>query len=352
MIKIEYIEIEVPNLHDAIHYYTHAFQLRIAATQDSEEKYAVLLQQGGVKIILSQAQNKTASPCSGDERDKVDHVVKEIAYLTTDVKKTYDRAVSMGQKSVQFPSMYSTKDGDVCVATVLAIGNIRQTFIQRFNPSGDALPLFETLDLKDAEAEELSVIDHIAVCVQEEDLDKWVELFVSVYDFKQSYEEYVATEKSGMNSKVVESKNGKAKIVFVAPIKGKMQSQITDYLRYNNGPCVQHIAFATSDIFHTVKNLRLRGVEFLSIPDRYYEMQKNKIGLDFETEQALKSLAILVDKQESGFLYQVFTKTYQSKPTLFFEIIQRVGCDGFGSNNIKTLFQAIEQEQTKRDAVC
>lgn len=351
MIKIEYIEIEVPNLHAAIHYYSHAFQLRMMATHTSDEKFAVLLQQGSVKIIISESQKKKSLHHSNAERFESDHVVKEIGYLTADVKNIFDRAISMGQEAVSQPSIYPTKDGDVCTATVLSIGNIRQTFLQRFNQSSSALPHFEAVERVETDANELSEIDHIAICVQEEDLDKWVNLYVSVYDFQQSYEEYVSTEKSGMNSKVVESKNGKAKIVFVAPIKGKMQSQITDYLRYNGGPCIQHIAFATNDILHAVNNLRQRGVEFLTIPDQYYEIQKNKIGLDFETQQILKSLSILVDKQESGLLYQIFTKSHQSRPTLFFEIIQRSGCDGFGSGNIKALFQAIEQEQMKRDAL-
>lgn len=349
--KIEYIEMEVPCLSSAAQFYSATFHMRTIATYHDAEKTSYLLQHGNIKLVISK-RNKQCSRFSNDDINKSDHSVNEIAFLTEDTVAQYNRAINLGQKALVHPFKYSSADDDLHVASVNGIGNIKHTFIQRRNPASNSLPHFQTVENIDHPAPqfELNAIDHIAVCVHESDLDKWVNLYESAYNFKQSYEEYVSTENSGMNSKVVESESGMTKIVFVAPISGKKQSQVADYLQYHNGPCVQHLAFSTSDILDTVKKLHQQGVEFLSIPDKYYEIQRQKLPLDRETFQLIQTLSILVDQQEAGYLYQIFTKP-SSKPTLFFEIIQRTNCDGFGSGNIKALFQAIEQEQIQRDAI-
>ena len=190
----------------------------------------------------------------------------------------------------------------------------------------------------------LNAIDHIAICVNIGDVAYYATQYIDTYGFKQSHEEQVITNHSGMKSKAIQSTNGHIKIVFVEPIAGLKTSQVAAFLQEFGGPGVQHIAFSTNNIVSSVKQLRSSGLETLPIPEEYY----NQLHINESDCQTLRKHSILFDRNEQGCLYQIFSKPVVARATLFFEVIQREGCTGFGSNNIKALFQAIEQEQFKR----
>ncbi len=346
MLNIEYIEIEVPCMLHAVQYYQQSFCMRLVAEYEGIDKKACMLQRGDIKLILCE---KTIAE---DDPPELNHVVTEIAFLTHELDATFQRAIVHGQKALVNPCQYAFGEESIRFAKVLGVGNIRHALIQRNRSDSKSLPHFNWLESECVEESKLDLkaLDHLAVCVYEADLEFCVKTYESIYGLKQTSEEYVATENSGMNSKVLQSQNGLVKLVFVAPVPGKKQSQVLDYLIHHQGPCVQHVAFSTQSIANTVHQLRAQGVEFLSIPARYYELQKQNSSLDPKLFDQLRELSILVDGQSTGQLYQIFTKPSKGKPSLFFEIIQRDDCEGFGSNNIKALFQAIEEVQIEHEA--
>lgn len=341
MEKIDYIEIYVSDLKRSVDFYKTIFQLHPIAYLDQETHSSILVQQGAIRLILTAAKQ-----ASGQVAQFVDihgEGVKEIAFSTPQVEKYYQQALQNGRQSILAPTSYRVGSDIILKATVSSFGSITHSFISRTSKHSVALPFFKGNSFSSEQAGLLNSIDHVAVCVHAGDVSAYVDDYIGAYGFTQAHEEQVLTHHSGMKSKAVQSENGQIKIVFVEPVNGQKISQVAEFLQQFGGPGVQHIAFSTTDIVSAVKQLRESGLETLTIPDGYY----HQLRLNEHDCQILREHAILFDKNEQGSLYQIFSKPVAGS-SLFFEIIQRIGCSGFGSNNIKALFQAIEQEQWKR----
>lgn len=349
MKKIDYIELYVVDLSSAISFYKNIFQCTPLASFKQNDQSSVLFQHGLIHLVLTSSTDPTS------RISQFTHLhgngVKDIAFLTDNVVAQFELAIRNKAKSILEPTRYETENGEILKATVSAFGDITHTFIQRNLADDFHLPFFHQLaNAPRTDRTMFENIDHITICVKQGDLAFWVEHYKTIYGFHLSHEEYVETKYSSMRSAVVQSPHGLIKIVLTEPAPGKKQSQIEEFLIYFKGEGIQHIAFLTNDILSTNHLLQNARIQMLPIPDEYYTIQKNKLTdcpYDFDS---LRNNAVLVDKSDSGFLYQSFTKPIDKKPTLFFEIIQRDGNDGFGSNNINTLYQAIEQEQLKRNS--
>lgn len=348
--KIDYIEFYVANLPQALHFYESIYQFVAVAKQCTAHTTSILLEQGSIRIVLT----SSADPQS----EIAKHVylrgdgVKNIALTTNDIETCFASAVTNGAIPITEPVLHKDNDKVLYKAEVKTFGDTIHTFIQRQREDSFFLPNFQPLlSNKYFENNSLMAIDHLAICVEENTLSTWTEYYQRIYGFKQSYEEYVTTTNSGMNSRVVESSNGNIKFVFVEPIQGKLTSQVAEYIKFYGTCGVQHVAYQTDDIKTTVNRLKKNGAQFMAIPKTYYEMQNHKLHLSKKELNILENLSILVDKNDEGYLYQIFTKPISTRPTIFFEIIQRMGCSGFGSDNIKALFKAIEKEQFEREIV-
>jgi len=345
MKKIDYIEIYVSDLKHTVDFFHKTLQFVPVAYADEERYSSTLVQQGAIRLVFTAAKDQSGSIAEfvtthGDG-------VKDIAFTTDNVEMYYQLALQKGHRAVLPPTTYKVGNEFIFKATVSAIADLTHTFIGRTTEQSSMLPFFNWVNTEQIHSN-LITIDHLAICVPVGDLSYYVNDYVDTYRFKLSHEEHVVTPNSGMKSKAICSENKQIKLVFVEPVDGRLQSQVSQFLSKFGGPGVQHIAFSTPDIISAVRKLRNLGLEMLTIPDEYYEIQKDKFHMSKYVRQLLQENSILFDKNEQGFLYQIFSKPVVERATLFFEIIERVGCKGFGSKNIKALFQAIEQEQVKR----
>ncbi|KTD50475.1 4-hydroxyphenylpyruvate dioxygenase [Legionella quinlivanii] len=342
MENIDYIELYVSDLEKSVAFYERTFRLVPIACSDQDDYSSVLVQQGSIRLVLTSAK-KPSSPVA-QFIDTHGEGVKDIAFSTPQVEHHYRIAIQKGCRSVLAPSSYPTGQEVIHKATVSAFGTATHTFISRTSENSTTLPFFEPIESAKIQTSALNAIDHIAICVNVGEVDSYVNQYIDTYGFKQSHEEQVITNYSGMKSRAVQSANEQIKIVFVEPVTGLKTSQVAEFLQQFGGPGVQHIAFSTEDIVSSVQQLRASGLETLAIPNEYY----NTLPVKESDCRILRQHSILFDTNEQGSLYQIFSKSVVARATLFFEVIQRVGCTGFGSNNIKALFQAIEQEQFKR----
>lgn len=348
---IDYVEFYVGNARQAMHYYRTAFGFTPFAYAGPEtgarDSVSYALRQGSICLILTSplnADNPIAKHVSyhGDG-------IKDIAFVVDSAEKVFTEVVSRGAQPVLEPKRFEDEDGKVTKATVAAFGDTVHSFIQRDDHADSFFPGYRSLTNKaDVVPTELEAIDHIAIAVETGTVDRWVDYYRTVLGFHQSFEEDIATDYSAMNSKVVQNCTGRIISVLVEPAPGKRKSPIDEYLSYYGGAGVHHIAFAAKDIVQSVASLNDNGVEFTSTPRTYYDELEVRIGKLDADVNVLRDLHILVDRDEWGYLMQIFSKPVQSRPTFFFEIIQRLGARGFGSGNIKALFEAIEREQVLR----
>jgi 4-hydroxyphenylpyruvate dioxygenase len=349
--EIDYVEFYVGNARQAEHYFRTAYGFRPVAYTGLEtglrDRASFLVEQGGVRFIIT-------APL-GPDGHVAEHVrrhgdgVRDIAFAVEDVEAAFAEAVMRGARPIEEPAACESENGRLMKATIGVFGDTIHTLIERENGATRSLPDFRALeDPPPARGVGLHSIDHIAITVESGQLDRWVGFYKHGTGFHQSHQEDVATEYSGMNSKVVQNHRGRIKFPIMEPAQGRRRSQIEEYLAFYGGPGAQHLAVATDDILSTVKALRANGVEFLSAPDSYYETLEQRVGWIEEDVAELREQRILVDLDETGYLMQIFTKPLGSRPTIFLEIIQRKGARGFGGGNIKALFEAVEREQARR----
>ncbi len=254
--------------------------------------------------------------------------------------------------SVEEPKVLKDENGEVKVASIQTYGDTVHTFVERKNYKGPFLPGFRAAKSKvPVKATGLQFVDHCVGNVELGKMNEWVKFYEDVMGFKTIItfdDEDISTEYSALMSKVVSNGNGYVKFPINEPAEGKKKSQIDEYLEFYHGPGVQHIAIITNDIVTTVSDMISRGVEFLTVPSTYYDSLQERVGKIDEDLESLKKLGILVDRDDEGYLLQIFTKPVEDRPTLFFEIIQRKGAKSFGKGNFKALFEAIEREQGLR----
>ncbi|TDI71034.1 MAG: 4-hydroxyphenylpyruvate dioxygenase [Bacteroidetes bacterium] len=351
----DYVEFYVGNAKQAAHYYQSAFGFQLKAYQGLEtgvrDRCTYVVQQGKIRFLLTSAMNPD-SPV-GNHVLKHGDGVKDIALWVDDAVYSFEETVRRGAIPVQEPNKAEDEHGCVITATIETYGETVHTFVQRDGYVGAFMPGYidRTSDSWQPEATGLRYVDHCVGNVILGDMDRYVDFYSDVMGFVNilSFDDKdISTEYSALMSKVMANGNGRIKFPINEPASGLKKSQIEEYLDYYHGPGVQHIAMATDNIIETVTEIQKRGVEFLFIPSEYYQSLTERVGEIDEEIDALEKLGILVDRDEEGYLLQIFTKPVQNRPTMFYEIIQRKGAKSFGKGNFKALFESIEHEQERR----
>jgi len=359
LLGTDYIELYVGNAKQAAHFYKTAFGFKSMAYKGletgSKDTVSYVLQQDKIRLVLT-------SPLTSKSKIN-EHIVKHgdgvkvVALWVDDARSAYEETTKRGAKSYMEPTVDKDENGEVVRAGIYTYGETVHMFVERKNFKGTFLPGYVKWESDyNPEPVGLKFIDHMVGNVGWNEMDIWVKWYEDVMGFVNflSFDDkQIHTEYSALMSKVMSNGNGRIKFPINEPAEGAKKSQIEEYLDFYEGPGVQHVAVATDDILKTVSDLRSRGVEFLSTPpEEYYKAIPGRLE-EFSHElnedlEKLKSLGIMVDADEEGYLLQIFTKPLQDRPTLFFEIIQRMGAKGFGAGNFKALFQSIEREQELR----
>jgi 4-hydroxyphenylpyruvate dioxygenase len=361
---IDHIELYVGNAVQAAHFFTHALGFRETAYCGLEtgvrDRASHLVEQGRIRFLL------TAPLHGGAEisRHIAEHGdgVKVVALSVPDAERAYRVAVRRGARGLVEPHELSGGDGSVKLATIAAYGETVHTFVERANYRGAFLPGFEPVDDGAVAAGDgagghpqgeglFAGIDHVVGNVELGRMEEWVSFYERVFGFTEMIrftDQDISTEYSALMSKVMADGRGLIKFPINEPAEGKRKSQIEEYLEFYGGAGVQHIALATTDIVRTVRTLREHGVSFLATPGSYYDELPDRVGEIDERISDLAELGILADRDDQGYLLQIFTEPIGDRPTLFLEVIERHGARGFGEGNFKALFEAIEREQERR----
>jgi 4-hydroxyphenylpyruvate dioxygenase len=350
----DYLELYVGNAKQSAHYYKTAFGFQSVAYAGPEtgvrDRASYVLQQGKIRLILTTALNST-SPIAEHVKKHGDGV-KILALWVDDAKSAFEETTKRGAKVYQEPMTLKDEQGEVVTAGIYTYGETVHMFVERKNYTGIFMPGYKPYSSAYNPKEAgLLYVDHCVGNVgwnRMNDTVKWYEDVMGFANILTFDDKQINTEYSALMSKVMSNGNGYVKFPINEPAEGKKKSQIEEYLDFYEGEGVQHIAVATADIITTVRELRARGVEFLDTPDTYYEELFERVGKIDEDVAPLKELKILVDRDEEGYLLQIFTKPVEDRPTMFFEIIQRKGAKSFGAGNFKALFESIEREQAKR----
>jgi 4-hydroxyphenylpyruvate dioxygenase len=349
---IDYIEFYVGNAKQAAHYYRTVMGFSVVAYAGPETKVrdraSYVLEQGKIRFVLT-------APLQ-PEGDIADHVrlhgdgVKDIALRVPDVDWAYKTAVERGATGLAEPHWVESEKGRIRKAAIATCGDTIHTLINRDEYTGTFAPGYYKRDIPGTPTG-VKAVDHQVLNVELGKMNAWVEYYARIMGFSQliSFDDKdISTEYSALMSKVMQDGTGRVKFPINEPAEGKKKSQIEEYLDYYRAPGVQHIALITGDILGTVSALRANGMEFLRVPHEYYVEAPSRVGQIKEDMAKLEDLGILVDRDDEGYLLQIFTKPVQDRPTVFFEIIERHGSRGFGKGNFRALFEAIEREQELR----
>jgi 4-hydroxyphenylpyruvate dioxygenase len=351
----DHVEFYVGNARQAAYYYRAAFGFRLAAYRGPEtgtrESASYVLVQNKIRLVFTTPLHP--------EHPAADHVrlhgdgVRDVALCVDDAESAWRETTRRGARSVREPEMLRDSNGEARVAAIATYGDTIHTFVERRNYTGAFLPGYRAVEAEDTVSRPVGLlhIDHMVGNVGWGEMDRWVDFYRDAMGFrmfKHFDDKDISTEYSALMSKVMSNGNERVKFPINEPAEGKRKSQIEEYLEFYRGPGVQHIAMATGDIIETVGTLRRQGVEFLRVPNTYYENLVARIGPIDEPLDALRELGILVDRDEEGYMLQIFTRPVEDRPTLFYEVIQRKGSRSFGKGNFKALFEAIEREQGLR----
>ena len=359
LLGTDYVEFYVGNAKQAAHFYKTAFGFQSYAYKGletgSKDAVSYVLKQDKIRLVLTTPL--TSKSIINEHIVKHGDGVKVIALWVEDARKAYEETTSRGAKSYLKPTVETDEDGEIIKAGIYTYGETVHMFIERKNYNGIFMPGFQEWETAyNPPPAGLKYIDHMVGNVGWNQMDVWVKWYEEVMGFENflSFDDkQIHTEYSALMSKVMSNGNGRIKFPINEPAEGKKRSQIEEYLDFYEGAGVQHIAVATDDIVKTVSQLKANGVEFLSTPpEEYYSAVPGRLE-EFSHElrediEKLKALGIMIDADEEGYLLQIFTKPIEDRPTLFFEIIQRMGAKGFGAGNFKALFESIEREQAKR----
>jgi len=354
MLGTDYLELYVGNAKQAAYFYKTAFGFQSLAYAGLEtgvrDKVSYVLRQNKVTLVLTTPLN--SNNAINEHLKKHGDGVKVYAITVEDATSAYEETMKRGAHHYLKPQTLKDDAGEVIISGIRTYGEVINLFVERKNYKGVFLPGYKKWESSYNPAP--TGIKHVDHCVGNVELGKmneWVEYYERVMGFHNLItfdDKDISTEYSALMSKVVSNGNGYIKFPINEPAEGKKKSQIEEYLDFYEGPGVQHIALATDDIIHTVRELNKRGVEFLTIPSNYYDDLLDRVGHLDEDIKILRELNLLVDRDEEGYLLQIFSKPVEDRPTLFFEIIQRKGAKSFGKGNFKALFESIEREQEKR----
>ena len=350
----DHVEFYVGNARQSAYFYRAAFGMSLVAYAGPEtgrrDRASYVLQQGKVRFVLT-------TPLRPDDAI-AEHVarhgdgVRSIALWVDDARRSWEETTRRGARSVMEPTELSDGFGKAVVSSIAAYGDTLHTFVERTNYNGPFLPGYRAVEHDHlARPVGLLHIDHCVGNVGWNAMNEWVKFYEDVMGFRlyQHFDDNdISTEYSALMSKVMANGNGYVKFPINEPAEGKRKSQIEEYLDFYGGPGVQHLALATKDILQTVARMQEQGVQFLTVPHTYYTELQDRVGKLDEPIEELERLGILVDRDDEGYMLQIFTRPVEDRPTLFFEIIQRKGSRSFGKGNFKALFEAIEREQAAR----
>jgi 4-hydroxyphenylpyruvate dioxygenase len=351
----DHIELWVGNAKQSAYFYENAFGFTRTAYAGPEtgvrDRASYVLEQGDIRLVLT-------SPLR-EEHDIARHQcrhgdgVKDISLEVPDATEAYRQAVQRGARGIAEPHTVEDSYGSIELSAIATYGETIHTFVNREAYEGPYMPGYVSVS-SNGQANKgvgLRTIDHVVGNVELGRMEHWVEFYERAFGMTEMIhfsDEDISTEYSALMSKVLTDGEGRIKFPINEPAEGKRKSQIEEYLEYYGGPGVQHIAMASENIVETVDALKDRGVLFLETPDTYYEDVGDRVGEIDESWEDLRRLRILADRDDEGYLLQIFTKTAQDRPTMFFEVIERHGARGFGDGNFKALFEAIEREQALR----
>jgi 4-hydroxyphenylpyruvate dioxygenase len=353
---IDHIHFVVGNARQAAHFYSTAFGMRVTAYRGpetgSKDLASYVVESGAARFLLT-APVHAGTP-AGEHVAKHGDGVFDVAIRVPDARRAYAVALERGATSVSEPAIHEDDNGKVVVASIAAYGDTWHTFVERTAYDGVFLPGFVAREplVAPPDKRHFQAVDHVVGNVELGRMDEWVEFYHRVMGFTNMAEfvgDDIATNYSALMSKVVADGTRRVKFPLNEPAAGKRKSQIDEYLEFYGGPGVQHIALATNDIVRSVEQMTAAGVQFLDTPDSYYDdTLRERVGDVRVPMDELRAHRILVDRDDEGYLLQIFTKPVQDRPTVFFELIERHGSQGFGKGNFKALFEAIEREQERR----
>ena len=350
----DHVEFYVGNARQAAYYYRTAFGMSLVAYAGPEtglrNRASYVLQQGKIRFVLT-TSIRPGSPIADHVAQHGDGV-RVIALEVEDARQAWIETTARGARSVAEPTETADEHGRIITSSIAAYGDTIHTFVERGHYNGPFLPGFRAeMEDKVARPTGLKHVDHMVGNVGWHAMDEWVDFYANVMGF-QLYQHFddkdISTEYSALMSKVMSNGNGYVKLPINEPAEGRRKSQIEEYLDFYQGPGVQHIALATDDILTTVSRMQQQGIEFLTVPHTYYTELAARVGPIDEPIEELERLGILVDRDDEGYMLQIFTRPVEDRPTLFYEIIQRKGSRSFGKGNFKALFEAIEREQALR----
>ncbi len=350
--RVDHVRHFVNNARQAAFFYQHTFGFDITGYYGLEtgvpDETGYLLEQNDLRLVFS-APTRPGHPMGGLIAEHGDFV-QDIAFEVDDVDWAYKTAIERGAESWREPRSKQDDNGSVRIAAVKTYGNVVHSFLNRDNFKGNFMPGYRR-ENQPGDPIGLKEIDHCVGNVELGAMNKWVKWYEDVLGFKNliSFDDKdISTDYTSLMSKVMSNGNGRVKFPINEPAPGKKKSQIDEFLEFFGGPGVQHVAMLTEDIVYTVSRLRARGIQFLSVPRSYYDMLPDRVGTIDEDIEVLADLGILVDRDDEGYLLQIFTKPVTDRPTLFYEIIHRKGAKSFGKGNFKALFESIEREQALR----
>ena len=350
----DYVELYVSNSKQAAHYYKTALGFQSLAyrglSTGSKDTESYVVVQDKIRLVLTSPLRSGTEV--GKHIDRHGDAVKVVALWVDDAEKSFQETTSRGAEPALEPTIERDQNGEIKKAAIKTYGETIHMFIERKNYDGPFLPGFTKWESSyNPRPMGLKYIDHMVGNVGWGEMNKWVEFYAKVMGFTQliSFDDKdISTDYTALMSKVMSNGNGRIKFPINEPAEGKKKSQIEEYLDFHESAGVQHIAVATDNIIQTVTAMRDHGVEFLHVPSNYYDTVMDRVGEIDEELEPLKDLGILIDRDDEGYLLQIFTKPIEPRPTLFFEIIQRKGAKSFGKGNFKALFEAIEREQELR----
>ena len=350
----DHVEFYVGNARQAAYFYRAAFGMSLVAYAGPEtglrDRASYVVQQGKICFVLTTPLR--SGNAIADHVSRHGDAVRVVALGVDDARRAWRETTSRGALSVAEPCVLSDANGQVVLSSIRTYGDTIHTFVERGAYTGPFLPGYRAIDNDPiARPVGLQHIDHMVGNVGWHEMDAWVNFYANVMGFSlyQHFDDKdISTEYSALMSKVMANGNGFVKFPINEPAEGKRRSQVEEYLDYYPGPGVQHIALATNDILHTVNRLHAQGIEFLHVPHTYYTELQQRVGVIDEPVDELEEMGILVDRDNEGYMLQIFTRPVEDRPTLFFEIIQRKGSRSFGKGNFKALFEAIEREQQAR----
>jgi len=353
LLALDYIELYVGNAKHAAHYYRTLLGLEPQAYAGLEtgrrDSSSYVLGRRDIRFVFTAAL--TGDHPAAQSVARRGDGVKDVALRVANCDAAYRAALERGAKSVMEPTVMEDKTGKVKRAAIAAYGEVIHSLVERADYAGPFLPGYRAWNGVAADDRGLQLVDHVVANVELGKMNDWVNFYRDIMGFEQlvHYDDKdISTEYSALMSKVMQDGKGRIKFPINEPAEGRRKSQIQEYLDYYGCPGVQHIAMLTPDIVKTVEGMRTAGMQFLRVPDTYYQQARERVGKIDEKFEDLERLGILVDRDDEGYLLQIFTNAVEDRPTMFLEVIQRKGSRGFGKGNFKALFEALEAEQERR----